>query len=532
MQTPSRSSRIDRAGAGARRQPLDRKRIPELWQPEALDRRLRRRCGVPREGRRAARGSRGVREPVAGSRALQPRACLLPPGAWARRGPSPGAGPCNPREKPKSRREFECQEFACGSRTATWENSESPNVTVRRRSLRGRSSTRRITPSSPTRWRLSAPSPDCAAIGPGRERSTSGQSRATTVPANASAIAFPLQYLAGLLREDGEAREAVRLYERALAVQRKAFGDRHRDVAESWQELARGRLAVNDLSGAPRRQRTAVIRSAPRLSRTALSSPADSSFSAICFASRAVRAKPCRTSKKLTRSGPRILRRIPKSLAISRPRSPPPTLRNAERCLPYPSRCPISGTERLQELGARQRMEKPMCTRTRSSEHCGVCGGSLESQWCASDPDDTAANRVYAAFRCQSSWRRPVSVGHLHGRGRVEQYPRTSRELSAARLCSSSNGLRRLAMVNTLDGWALQPRISVAFTGDVDTATLNSNAVFLLDVSGGARIGIDQLIWDPASHTLYAQSDEVYRPTSPVREWSSPTAYATPRARR
>ena len=82
---------------------------------------------------------------------------------------------------------------------------------------------------------------------------------------NASAIAFPLQYLAGLLREDGEAREAVRLYERALAVRRKAFGDRHRDVAESWQELARGRLAVNDLSGALEAAETAVhtFRSAP-----------------------------------------------------------------------------------------------------------------------------------------------------------------------------------------------------------------------------------------------------------------------------
>jgi serine/threonine-protein kinase len=82
---------------------------------------------------------------------------------------------------------------------------------------------------------------------------------------NASAIAFPLKYLAGLLREDGEAREAVRLYERALAVRRKAFGDRHRDVAESWQELARGRLAVNDLSGALEAARTAVdtFRTAP-----------------------------------------------------------------------------------------------------------------------------------------------------------------------------------------------------------------------------------------------------------------------------
>jgi eukaryotic-like serine/threonine-protein kinase len=82
---------------------------------------------------------------------------------------------------------------------------------------------------------------------------------------NASGIAYPLQYLAGLLREDGEPSEAVRLSERALAVRRKAFGDHHRDVAESWQELARGLLAVNDLNGALEAARTAVdtFRSAP-----------------------------------------------------------------------------------------------------------------------------------------------------------------------------------------------------------------------------------------------------------------------------
>jgi serine/threonine-protein kinase len=82
---------------------------------------------------------------------------------------------------------------------------------------------------------------------------------------NLPAIAFPLQYLAGLLREDGETREAVRLYERALAVRRKAFGDRHRDVAESWQELARGRLAANDMRGALEAARIAVdtFRAAP-----------------------------------------------------------------------------------------------------------------------------------------------------------------------------------------------------------------------------------------------------------------------------
>jgi len=82
---------------------------------------------------------------------------------------------------------------------------------------------------------------------------------------NDPAIAMPLQYLAGLLREDGQPREAVRLYERALAVRRRAFGDRHRSVAESWQELARGRFAMNDRSGALEAARTAVdtFRSAP-----------------------------------------------------------------------------------------------------------------------------------------------------------------------------------------------------------------------------------------------------------------------------
>ena len=57
-------------------------------------------------------------------------------------------------------------------------------------------------------------------------------------------IAFPLRYLAGLLLEEGEANEAVRLYERALAVRRQAFGDRHRDVAESSQDLTRAKAIL------------------------------------------------------------------------------------------------------------------------------------------------------------------------------------------------------------------------------------------------------------------------------------------------
>jgi eukaryotic-like serine/threonine-protein kinase len=77
-------------------------------------------------------------------------------------------------------------------------------------------------------------------------------------PPDNRGLAHSLRALAGLLREEGETKQAVPLYEQALAVRRKLFGDRHRDVAESWQELARGRLAVNDLSGALEAARTAA----------------------------------------------------------------------------------------------------------------------------------------------------------------------------------------------------------------------------------------------------------------------------------
>jgi tetratricopeptide (TPR) repeat protein len=43
-----------------------------------------------------------------------------------------------------------------------------------------------------------------------------------------------------------------------LALRRKAFGDRHPEVAESWHDLARGRLALDDLTGALEALRTGV----------------------------------------------------------------------------------------------------------------------------------------------------------------------------------------------------------------------------------------------------------------------------------
>jgi hypothetical protein len=69
-------------------------------------------------------------------------------------------------------------------------------------------------------------------------------------------------------------------------------------------------------------------------------------------------------------------------------------------------------------------------------------------------------------------------------------------------------------VLNTLDGFSTQPRFTVPFTGDIDPATVNSQTVYLVNLGdtlthGGAgeRVGINQVVWDPATRTLAFQSD-------------------------
>ena len=37
-------------------------------------------------------------------------------------------------------------------------------------------------------------------------------------------------------------------------------------------------------------------------------------------------------------------------------------------------------------------------------------------------------------------------------------------------------------VINTLDGFSTQPRITVPFTGDIDVATVNSDTIFLVNL--------------------------------------------------
>jgi hypothetical protein len=71
-------------------------------------------------------------------------------------------------------------------------------------------------------------------------------------------------------------------------------------------------------------------------------------------------------------------------------------------------------------------------------------------------------------------------------------------------------------VLNTLDGFSTQPRITVPFTGPIDPATVNSDSVFLIGLGDtltlagfGHKVGINQVVWDGATNTLAFESDEL-----------------------
>lgn len=71
-------------------------------------------------------------------------------------------------------------------------------------------------------------------------------------------------------------------------------------------------------------------------------------------------------------------------------------------------------------------------------------------------------------------------------------------------------------VINTLDGFNTQPRITVPFSGDIDPASVTSETVYLVNLGDtltgqgfGRKVGINQVVWDPASKTLAVESDEL-----------------------
>lgn len=74
-----------------------------------------------------------------------------------------------------------------------------------------------------------------------------------------------------------------------------------------------------------------------------------------------------------------------------------------------------------------------------------------------------------------------------------------------------------MQVLNTLDGFNLQPRLSVPFDGPIDVNSVSSDTVFLIRLGdtldhqdrGGQVVGINQVVWDVATNTLYVESDQL-----------------------
>lgn len=71
-------------------------------------------------------------------------------------------------------------------------------------------------------------------------------------------------------------------------------------------------------------------------------------------------------------------------------------------------------------------------------------------------------------------------------------------------------------VINTLDGFNTQPRITVPFTGDIDVTSVTSDTVYLVNLGDtlslrgfGQRVGINQVSWNPSSRTLAFESDQL-----------------------
>ena len=73
-----------------------------------------------------------------------------------------------------------------------------------------------------------------------------------------------------------------------------------------------------------------------------------------------------------------------------------------------------------------------------------------------------------------------------------------------------------VALLNQLDGFNIQPRISIPFDGAIDPSTVNNNTVCLIRIADTSTpttfdpqiVGINQVVWDTLTNTLFVKSDQ------------------------
>lgn len=98
----------------------------------------------------------------------------------------------------------------------------------------------------------------------------------------------------------------------------------------------------------------------------------------------------------------------------------------------------------------------------------------------------------------------------------IDETQQTSRRVDLPKNDCVTVTCTDIDVLNEFDGFNPQARISIPFSGPIDVASVSSDTVFLLNLdnnsgpgSSGEKVGINQIVWDPATNTLHVEPDQL-----------------------
>jgi hypothetical protein len=159
-------------------------------------------------------------------------------------------------------------------------------------------------------------------------------------------------------------------------------------------------------------------------------------------------------------------------------------------------------------------METPVLLRTRTGRRAASAAGVLAltttltgtaGPALAAPPDRAAAGKPGVVSLFPTDAFTVADPGQITGR----------RVALPTAGCGQPISCGLVQQLNQLDGFDLDPRIAVRFSGSVDPATAAQRIT--LRGEDGSRTGVDRVVWDPATSTLYAHPAQQLRPSTTYR---------------
>ena len=86
--------------------------------------------------------------------------------------------------------------------------------------------------------------------------------------------------------------------------------------------------------------------------------------------------------------------------------------------------------------------------------------------------------------------------------------------LSLVNCFEAPSSCDEISLLNGLDGWSVNPRMTLAFTAPIALASVARSSVFVLPLGDGVAaepVGLSRLVWDAETTTLYAKPERVLR---------------------